>query len=174
MVISELKSPLPVYSLGLSGTLTGLLSWLVFYVDLDFISQFLGVFFGLAVGGCLYRFHRLSVWKSLIVVAIFGLSWQLATRFAIRFNSGADDMVVTGILAGALGAAVLVVGFAALFQGFRRIVPVARTVVIGALAGALLGLEGGYGSFLLFIVWQTAIGASLGLEKGAFSEPNAR
>jgi len=162
----------PAFLLGASGAVTGLFSWLVLVYDLETTSYFLGVVFGAAVAASLWFLYRLSLGRALFMVAMFGASWQIAYRFAGNFIAAHDMAYVGGALAGALGSGILVICFALLFRGFRRLKPIVRTLVIGALAGTILGgLDNDLAMFALFIVWQTAVGTSLGLERDAFSQP---
>jgi len=71
-------------------------------------------------------------------------------------------MTLTGMIAGAIGAAIVAAAVATTNASYRKAIPVLRTLCLGAGFGAFLGWETNLGAACLFIGWQTAIGASLG------------
>jgi len=90
-------------------------------------------------------------------------AWLAAHRFAVAiFGKTGDSMLLTGILAGLLGAFLLAAGMAVLFSEFRRPQPLLLTTLVGGVAGALLGLSEVIDHpLVLFPAWQGLVAASL-------------
>lgn len=149
----------PIILFALCGGATGVLNALIMQYDIGGLRHFFGVFFGLSVALALVRLGEITPVKSLVVVGSFALSWVLAYQFAIQLSGQIDQMTLVGFIAGALGAAIVALGFAVLFPPARRPGAILRCVALGAAAGMLLAVDT---PFALFIIWQSAIAASLG------------
>lgn len=158
----------PTIALGSCGAGTGVINWLIYVSDSEFASEFLGLIFGFVVAVCLYYLYRLTAARMVVVFLLFGLSWQMAIRFAFETYDYFNNMMVVGIFSGAIGAFVLAAGFAALYPQFRRPSHIMRTITIGAVAGMILGVKPDFGAIALFVVWQASVAASLGYERAVF------
>jgi hypothetical protein len=154
----------PMILLGLCGAVTGVLNAILMALDVDETSRLFGVFFGLAIVAALRFLGPLPVWRGLVVLVAFGASWELAVQAAIQIDGWIEPLALVGVVAGALGAAIVALGFAVLFAGARAPFAFLRTVLIGAAAGALLQVDS---PFVLLVIWQTAVAASLGHAIGA-------
>lgn len=151
--------------LGLAGGATGVLNWLLYATDAFWPQHSLGLVFGLAIALCLVRFYRMAIAPALFVLAAFTLSWVLAFRLALELADHIDSAPLVGLIAGALGGAIVGAG-GALATGTGR-----RTLVLPALAGGVFGLAlAAPHPLYLFVPWQIAVGASLGW---VIARPNA-
>jgi hypothetical protein len=72
-------------------------------------------------------------------------------------------LAISGVVAGTVGSAITVAGIATVCPNFRSATTCARTIVVGAAAGILLGLQGVIDSMLpLFVVWQPMVAVMIG------------
>ena len=173
--------------LGALGAVSGAISWAIlnyseqwgidFKVEGDGIllipfSVFPGVVFGVIFAAVLVLARRTDLRRGLgyILASTVGYvaAFHLAFNIISNLSHGGDSFiayVVGGVPAGFLGS--LLLGLAARFlfplggrAAFRR------SIVIGALAGALLCLgkfddHNGWGWLAFFVLWQGLYGASL-------------
>lgn len=167
----NVKNIHPAIALGLCGLLTAFVNYLVLISDTEFLTNWLGVIFGLVIAGYLTFAKDLSIGRAAVIVIGFGLSWLAAFWGAFYLMSEVDilynNISATGVIAGAIGAALVVAGFCVAYRSFLRPMPILRTIGIGAVAGALLVLIEDI-PLILFVVWQGLVGASLGWDKAVF------
>ncbi len=152
------------------GFLSGILCALVEFSP-DSVSRLIpgedvnivGVIFGIVIGLYLYRLRLASATKAVLFLVASGLAWLSAYYFAgdVAWDYAGEvcqedwcRFMLAGIPAGLLGAGLLVAAICFLFPFFRRTRLVVATIVVGGLAGALLGFEN---VFVLFPLWQGAI-----------------
>jgi hypothetical protein len=171
--------------LGVLGMISGALSWaLINFADelhLKFeyegyglellpVGVYPGLVFGLLFGGLLRFSAKVSWPRAIGYVFAAGLGYLAAFHVAFYLiatvnEQGPVTITVSGIPAGLAGSLVLGVLAKALLQVPARLV-LRRPVIVGTLAGALLGLgsiddHNGLGFLAFFVLWQGAYGASL-------------
>lgn len=143
-----------------AGFVTGVASALAVTLDgLDGLSDWLGAVFGAAFAFVLMAERLADTWRSLAAVAVFQASWWIAVQVGVGLGDSYDELWIVGAFCGLIGAAILVAGFALLYPSCRRVADGLRTLVVGTAAGMLLGYDS---PWPLFLVWQTAVAASLG------------
>jgi hypothetical protein len=79
-------------------------------------------------------------------------------------TAGHDNhvMPLAGFLAGMVGSSLTVATIALVSPRFRAPADWMRTIVVGAVAGLLLGCQTAFGTVLpLFLIWQPAVAASI-------------
>ena len=135
------------------------------------VGVYPGLVFGLLFGGFL-RFAAGTSWPRTIgYVVASGVAYFAAFHTAFYLIATIDDhgevltTIASGIPAGLVGSVVLGVLSAFLLRIPGRLV-LRRPVIIGTVAGALLGLgsfddHNGLGFLAFFVLWQGAYGASL-------------
>lgn len=172
--------------LALLGMISGVLSWaLVNFADelrLDFnyehswilllpIGVYPGLVFGLLFGGALHFAARTPWPRAIGYLGASGLGYFAAFHTAFHLVTTIDSnaqvmtMIASGIPAGLVGSLVLGV-LAKFLLGIPARLVLRRPVIVGTLAGALLGLgsfddHNGLGFLAFFVLWQGAYGASL-------------
>ena len=177
--------------LGILGAVCGAISWaLVNYADelnLKFdderfgvlllpISVFPGIVFGLVIGAALAVWRRASILRGsgYAIASFIGYLAAFHATFYVLGNLGEGssssgpsvvDFSISGLPGGLAGSVLLGLATKFLFPvpGYRALV---RSIVIGTLAGALLGLgsfddHNGWGWLAFFVLWQGLYGASL-------------
>ena len=167
----------------LSGTLATLAifipRWLDFYdslegniraagLELSFSPLTLapGLVFGLVLGLALRREALAPGWRYAAYIAAAGLSYFLTVQITlIVFVDLLDNIILIGIAAGTIGAALLAAATAALIPVFRRRMPMIAMILAGAVLGAALffaiSSEHFFGWFLLFAPWQAGYAAAM-------------
>ncbi len=158
----------PAIVFGLCGAATGVFSWLTTFYDIELFSYALGAVFGAAIAASIRYLFGISNAGMLIIIAMFGISWQTAHRFSIHFYQGQESMVLIGASAGAIGASILAICFAMLFRNYRSMRRVLGTILVGALLGTILNTESNYSMFALFVLWQSGVAVSLGYDRQVF------
>lgn len=129
-----------------------------------------GVTFGVVFGAALVLLHVVRFRQAALFAAASELSWYAAYWFALHLFEWIGNtlrnveakMVLIGLAAGILGAALLGGASAALFpwlRSWRRLLVVA---LAGGATGMLLALDWGEG-YPLFIAWQGAFALCLAL-----------
>ncbi len=126
-------------------------------------------------------------WVMILVFLITVLAWSAALNTAFwvydikderflfgRVSAGTASTdvtpvikLLTGVVAGIVGATTLVLGYALAIPSFRRVPPILTTIVVGGLAGLLLYpfISGWHQTSSLAILlagWQASVGACLG------------
>ncbi len=177
--------------LGLLGAVCGAISWvLVSYadeLDLKFdeersgilllpISVFPGMVFGLLVGSALSVWRRASILRGggYAIASFIGYLAAFHATFYVlgslgegssRGSPSVVDFSISGLPGGLAGSVLLglATNFLFPFPGYRALL---RSIVIGTLAGALLGLgafgdHNGWGFLAFFVLWQGLYAASL-------------
>lgn len=171
----------PVAVAIVAGLVSGALSAFLFSVDTQRFSWVApGVVFGVILGAVLYLLRLARLWQAALFAAASELCWYAAYRFALSLfewigntlQDAEGRMVVVGLAAGALGAALLAGGTAALFPWFRSWRRILATVAAGGVTGMLTGLEWGNG-YPLFIAWQGAFALCLALAFPSVGEKSA-
>lgn len=161
----------PVEVAVVAGLVSGALSAFLFSIGTQQYSWVApGVAFGVIFGAVLFLMRLARLWQAALFAAASELCWYAAYRFALSLfewigNSLQDAegrMVIVGLAAGVLGAALLAGGTAALFPWFRSWRRILATAAVGGATGMLTGLEWGEG-YPLFIVWQGAFALCLAL-----------
>lgn len=155
------------------GLVSGLLSALAFVsgeIDVSNIADLLGLLqslspgliFGLLVGLYLLWRGRTGPGRLLAFIILTDASWYAAFRFAVWADG--DNIIaniwLVGLLAGMLGAALLMVSSVLLFPFFRRVRLALAMVALGGAAGLLLGVDSPYP---LFGVWQALVAGCYGV-----------
>lgn len=154
-----------------AGLVSGALSAFLFDIGAQRYSWIApGVAFGVIVGAVLFLLRLAQVRQAALFAVASELCWYAAYWFARNLfewidNSMQDSegrMVVIGLAAGALGAALLAGATAALFPWFRSWRRILVIAVVGGVTGMLVGLDWGAG-YPLFMVWQGAFALCLAL-----------
>ncbi len=124
-----------------------------------------GVSFGVVVAVYLFHLGLAGPFRALALAVLTVLSWWAAERAAIeifgRLSDGGDFLswqgLVTGVVAGIVGAALLVLSIAVLFPFFRRPRLCLATILVGGASGALLvAIDLVDSGLVLFPLWQAA------------------
>jgi hypothetical protein len=171
--------------LALLGAISGALSWAIVdnadalglnfnsdrYIMLLPVGIFPGVIFGIAIALTLLATGR-THWARALAYAIASLVSYMAA-FHVGFiilaklqnNDDVMPYVVGGLPAGFAGSLLLGLMTRWLFPAAGRRL-LGRSIVIGTLAGALLGLAGfdshnGWGFLAFFVLWQAIYAATL-------------
>jgi hypothetical protein len=192
MAVAEATPPPAIRSnalkLGLLGAISGAISWAVVNfaetLNIKFeyegagvmllpVGVFPGVVFGLLFAIAQLLARHANPLRGLGYVLASTLAYLAAfhVAFYILGNIGHGDdgsiftYVIAGVPAGFAGSALLGI-FTRLLFPLRSWRLVARSVVVGTLAGALLVLgmyddHNGWGFLAFFVLWQAAYGASL-------------
>lgn len=146
-----------------------------------------GLFFAPVIGLAVWWAGEKRIWVVGLMVLVTVFSWSAAVSTAywvfenedlknlIHSNiegtpvTGATSVIwlITGFLAGVVGAAIMVCGSAFVFPSFRGFVPIATTTIMGGLTGLLIypflaGWNETVSLVILFSVWQASVGACLG------------
>lgn len=144
-----------------------------------------GIIFGVIIGAYLFHIGLATPIRASAFAIQSLLSWIVAERFAIQFFArlpgndffGSWQWLITGVCAGLVGAAVLVLSILVLFPFFRRLGLSLVTILVGGAAGALLALADMMDSVLvLFPIWQAAFALcfALGFPKARSGENPAQ
>lgn len=126
-----------------------------------------GCAFALAMGiGAWSALRRGAAVLAAVLATLYG--WSGAVHIAIRLQRNVGDdmhLLAAGLAAGAFGAGLVAVAFALFVPGLRRVRTFAAVCAVGALAGLLFyaGERGFIDRRALFIVWQSAVAAAIGL-----------
>ncbi|MBE9557809.1 MAG: hypothetical protein IMF08_13205 [Proteobacteria bacterium] len=167
----------------LSGTLATLAifipQWLNFYdalegslraggVDLSLspLSLAPGLVFGLVVGHALRREGLMSGVRYAAYIVAAGLSYFVTVQITLTILIDMlDNVILIGVAAGAIGAALLAGATAALIPDFQHRRPMIAMTLAGAVLGAALffaiSSEHFFGWFLLFAPWQGGYAAAM-------------
>jgi len=171
----------PVAVAVVGGLVSGALSAFLFGIGAQQYSWIApGVTFGVIFGAVLFLMRLARLWQAALFAAASELCWYAAYRFAVSLfewigNSLQDaeaKMVVIGLAAGVLGAALLAGATAALFPWFRSWRRILAVAAAGGATGMLTGLNWGEG-YPLFIAWQGAFALCLALAFPPQSEKSA-
>lgn len=121
-----------------------------------------GFVFGLIVGFALHRRGTAGLGRAAAYTVAATLSYFAAVTLAVAIQRDIGSMIVTGMIAGLLGAACLTAVGAWLFPFQRRTTPIVLMVAAGCVLGALLVFFGDswWGPFLLYVPWQAAYAAA--------------
>ena len=166
-----LKQLHPAIALGLIGLVTGIINHFIFLSNIHFSIYLLGSVIGLAVAAYLVIVWSRPLWAGFIIFAGCTLSWNAAVHSAVwivvEFEIPDPQFWWVGGLTGSLGAVIFFAGF--ILAMSKPLVPVdlLRTVIVGMCAGTLTGLDMETG-LVLFTIWQGAVAASLGRNRGVF------
>lgn len=166
----------PAIALGLCGFVGALANIATFLTNSDALIYAHGLFFGAILAGYLVVAKNLHWFRALILTALFGASWYAAFIFAIFLSDSLGDGIgglsILGMLSGGLGAIIVAIAFSVAYPKFISTKSIAITVAVGTIAGLLLVYELEYSETgnmtVLWIVWQTAIGVSLGWNREVF------
>ncbi|MDH5797775.1 MAG: hypothetical protein OEZ19_04355 [Paracoccaceae bacterium] len=156
------RGPHPALVLALIGAVTGAIQSAL--GDNDALLLF-GLVFGGPVALYLFWAFRVRWWRAVLVLALFGASWQAALRTGVALAGEYDtNPFVIGAISGLIGAALVLAGFAIALPAFRRPGSWALPLATGTAFGAALlfpSLEKDVIALLL-VGWQTGLGAVLG------------
>lgn len=125
-----------------------------------------GLCFATAMAVASWLFARqLSAAAIVFISALYG--WSGAVHIAIRLQRHVGDdahLIAASLVAGAFGAGVVHVGFAASVRRLWAFTPLLFTCGAGAAAGLLfyLGERGFLDRRLLFVLWQPAVATAIG------------
>ena len=123
-----------------------------------------GIFYAVIVGAVLQAALKFEAWRWALWVVAAGISYAAAFQLAIQLYQPNQDWVVVNFLAGGaagvVGATLLCAASAALFPVLRD----GRLVVMGAVAGGIVGLalplalqaDAIPACIAFFAVWQSA------------------
>ena len=166
---------------------------------LDDVSVHPGLLLGLVIALGVWWVGERRAWVIVLMVVTTMFAWSAALNTAFwvyeikdvrvlfseapaRSSSAeatATITLLTGFLAGIVGAAVTVLSCALVVPSLRRVAPIGLTIVVGGLCGLLLypflggwpipdgwpildGWDDAYSLIVLFPVWQASIAACLG------------
>lgn len=147
------------------GIVSGVVGSYAYNLDDTWRELSVGLVFGLMIGAYLFVVGLATPVRAAAFALASLASWMAAERFAIWLFGvlpGDDEFfgwqgLVTGMSAGLLGAALLVIAMSALFAFFRRPGLCLATALAGGATGALFPLLGIADSGLvLFPPWQGA------------------
>lgn len=169
----------PVILLAALGALSGYAGtfWLnVNYGDAPHLGLYMilpGIWFGCVVGLGVCHFGSGSLFSFGMAVATTWMAWEVAVNLAMQITeswlkptgiSSALAVCVGGFAAGMVGALLTWAGAASLTPRLRRFDLSGAIVVAGAILGLLLQPANQYDfPALLFVPWQCAVAALLGL-----------
>ena len=187
LVLPAPDDRLTAAKLAVLGMISGAVSWVLVdfsdQLDLSFdiestgllflpISIYPGLVFGLVFATLLHLWAKVLWLRAIGFVFAAGLAYLAAFHVAFHiiadgFSSADTSLpyIVGGIRGGLAGSLVLGLLTKFLLQVPARLV-LRRPVVVGAIAGALLGLasfedHNGWGFFAFFVLWQGIYAASL-------------
>jgi hypothetical protein len=161
-----------------AGLVSGALSAVLFgFEGQRFAWVVPGVAFGVILGAMLFLLHVARLWQAALFAAASEASWYAAYWFALTLfewigntlPNAEGKMVVIGLAAGAIGAALLGSATAALFPWLRSWRRLLGLVLLGGVTGMLLGVDWGKG-YPLFMAWQGAFALGLALALPPVSE----
>ena len=154
-----------------AGLAAGMLSALLFGADEQHFAWVApGVVFGVVLGAALVLLRLGRLWQGALFAVASEASWYAAYWFALSLfewigntlRNAEGKMVLIGLAAGLLGAALLAGATAALFPWYRSWRRLVAAVLVCGAAGVLLGLDWGKG-YPLFVAWQGAFALCLAL-----------
>jgi len=131
-----------------------------------------GLIFGLAIGFGLYRWGAAKASGAVIALISTMIAWTVAVRIFRLVTEGAGVGPTSmryywgGLIAGAIGAAITAFGGAIGAEPLRKVSACLLIAGVGALAGLLVVpvAQGGERyMLLLFVVWQSAVAASMAM-----------
>lgn len=126
-----------------------------------------GCIFAVAMAiGLWQAVHRTEAMVAAAMATLYG--WSGAIHIAIRLQRNIGDdahLLAAGLAAGAFGAGMVLAAFAVFVPGMRRARAWICVCAVGAAAGLLfyLGERGIIDKRALFVGWQPAVAATLGL-----------
>jgi hypothetical protein len=148
----------------------------------DSIALLPGVYFGLVLGLGVFLIETKSPLRIAVVLVVVVVAWVCAWKTGYEVYGRLEQdfpgpigfggasarapllLAIAGVVAGIVGSAITVVGIAIVSRDVRSVAVCARTIGIGAAAGAVLAFNSGVESMLpLFLVWQPAVAASIAL-----------
>jgi len=120
-----------------------------------------GVFFGLVLAVLIYTLHATEWLRALSGILISAVAWVIAVHVAQEFR----DLWASGLVAGAVGAAITGAGTALVVPGYRSLSGIAPTILVGGLAGLLLLVMDNDASPLslapVYVGWQASVAATI-------------
>jgi hypothetical protein len=147
-----------------------------------------GLFYGSAIALILGWLGERRIWALVLTVIVVSIAWSAAVNAAIKVydikdlrtlydanasrSAGSDATaavkLLTGFVAGIVGAFVMVAGLAISIPPLRKGAAWAATTLVGGVAGLLIypflaGWNETAALILLFAVWQASVGASIGI-----------
>lgn len=147
-----------------------------------------GLFYGSAIALVLGWLGERRIWALAFTVLVVSVAWSAAVNTAIKVydikdlralydatvprSAGSDATaavkLLTGFVAGIVGAFVTVVSLAIPVPALRNGMAWSATTLVGGVAGLLIypflaGWNGTAALILLFTVWQASVGASIGI-----------
>ncbi len=144
------------------------LNWKFEIADLLMISNltiYAGLVFGIIFGAVL-KYRGLADTRTAVLYALASTAaYFVAVNLAFHLDNSLEDIWLTGMIAGLVGAGCLTALAAWLLPFARRIGPCALMLTAGCLLGALLESpvrsDGGFWDWLLFYgAWQAGYGAA--------------
>lgn len=152
--------------LGLNDALEANLTAFGFGFLISPLSVAPGLVFGLIMGHALRRRGLTSDGLYAVYILAAGLSYFVTVQLTINIIMALlGNAALIGIVAGAVGAALLAGATAAMIPEFRRRRPAIMMILSGAALGAALffsiGSEHFFGWFLLFAPWQAGYAAAM-------------
>jgi hypothetical protein len=179
----------PAAILAVFGAISGVLSatlgfmfeppWLepvarLFYLEAGMMP--IGLFFGVALGlGLAFCTGRLWAFPLVLITTLIAWSAAIHTAQSIAGigEAGTNHArnLVSGLAAGAIGAALTYAGSIPVSAALRRPAGIALATVVGGVCGLLfwLGELHVISDRLLYIVWQPAVAACIGLALAGMS-----
>ncbi len=130
-----------------------------------------GVWFGLVIGFAVWRWAEISLPMAAMTVVITWLGWETAVNVGVQIDqlwplefASAYKSYVTGLVAGAIGAAITWLGVAIPVPVLRRSCAAAAVTATGAVLGLLLipATNVFDSSAILLLPWQAAVAAMIG------------
>ncbi|MEN8196981.1 MAG: hypothetical protein ABFS30_10785 [Pseudomonadota bacterium] len=125
-----------------------------------------GLVFGLVLGYALRREGLASGGRYAVYILAAGLSYFVTVQVTLNILIDMlDNVVLIGVAAGAIGAALLAAATAALIPDFQQRRPMNAMILAGTVLGATLffaiSSERFFGWFLLFAPWQAGYAAAM-------------
>lgn len=140
--------------------------------DLGLFMILAGVWFALVVGFAVWNWGGRELRAAAIAAAATWIAWELAVNVAVQLDqrwldplglSEIASLAWSGIIAGAVGAAVTWAGVAAVEPTLREQTQAITFAVVGACFGILLAASNNLNyPVVLFVPWQAAIAYVLG------------
>jgi hypothetical protein len=125
-----------------------------------------GLVFGLVLGYALRREGLMPGGRYAVYILAAGLSYFVTVQVTLNvLTDMLDNIILIGVAAGAIGAALLAAATAALIPDFQQRRPMIAMILAGATIGATLffaiSSEQFFGWFLLFAPWQAGYAGAM-------------